>query len=327
MGVSQEMLTDEPITPRLGANDPLLTTFLCAGSPAARSLALEQLILAHATPIVEAVLTRYRHTDGALATTEAEDIASSVIVRLVERLLAISDGTGSPIAQFEGFTATVTYHAIYDLMRTRHPEWTRLRNRVRHVLTRDPRFTTQQTPSGMLCGVADSRRQPLHLASEWNRERPAEAIEAILRRAGVPMMFDELLRTLAEIWNVGERPPREEEGVAAIESEADRLESRRYLEKLWSEILELRAPQRAALLLNLRDGDGGNAVSLLILVGIATLPEIAQAMELPIEQLAGLWNELPLDDRSIATMLGVSRQQVINLRKSARARLARRMRS
>jgi len=35
---------------------------------------------------------------------------------------------------------------------------------------------------------------------------------------------------------------------------------------------------------------------------------------------------LPLEDAAIAERLGLTRQQVINLRKSARARLARRMR-
>ena len=35
--------------------------------------------------------------------------------------------------------------------------------------------------------------------------------------------------------------------------------------------------------------------------------------------------QMPLDDLTIAARLGVTRQQVINLRKSARARLTRRM--
>jgi hypothetical protein len=34
---------------------------------------------------------------------------------------------------------------------------------------------------------------------------------------------------------------------------------------------------------------------------------------------------LPLDDATIAGLLGLTRQQVINLRKSARERLARRL--
>jgi hypothetical protein len=46
---------------------------------------------------------------------------------------------------------------------------------------------------------------------------------------------------------------------------------------------------------------------------------------MPVERLASLWNDLPIEDVEIAEHLGVTRQQVINLRKVARERLARRM--
>jgi hypothetical protein len=48
-------------------------------------------------------------------------------------------------------------------------------------------------------------------------------------------------------------------------------------------------------------------------------------MEMPPAQLATLWPRLPLSDLEIAAALNVGRQQVINLRKSARARLQRRL--
>ena len=44
-----------------------------------------------------------------------------------------------------------------------------------------------------------------------------------------------------------------------------------------------------------------------------------------LEEFGEIWNELPLDDKRIAALLGLTRQQVINLRKSARERLTRRM--
>ena len=47
---------------------------------------------------------------------------------------------------------------------------------------------------------------------------------------------------------------------------------------------------------------------------------------MPAPELAALWPDLPLEDAAIAERLGLTRQQVINLRKSARARLGRRMR-
>ena len=55
------------------------------------------------------------------------------------------------------------------------------------------------------------------------------------------------------------------------------------------------------------------------------MAEIAAALEIPERDLARLWPDLPLDDLWIAARMGITRQQVINLRKSGRARLARRL--
>jgi hypothetical protein len=43
------------------------------------------------------------------------------------------------------------------------------------------------------------------------------------------------------------------------------------------------------------------------------------------DRFAELWNDLPLDDARIAELLKLTRQQVINARKSGRERLARRL--
>jgi hypothetical protein len=80
-----------------------------------------------------------------------------------------------------------------------------------------------------------------------------------------------------------------------------------------------------ALLLGLRDEHGSAIVSLLILLRIATFDELAAAVELSPEALTAIWDQLPLADMVIAGRLGLTRQQVINLRKSARERLGRRL--
>ena len=106
---------------------------------------------------------------------------------------------------------------------------------------------------------------------------------------------------------------------------AVQVEQRLYLQHLWSEIRALPLRQRWALLLNLRDPLGLELVTLLTEMGIAGLGDIAGALDIPLEQMAQLWNRLPIEDAKIAEQMGVSRQQVINLRVSARRRLARRM--
>jgi DNA-directed RNA polymerase specialized sigma24 family protein len=60
-------------------------------------------------------------------------------------------------------------------------------------------------------------------------------------------------------------------------------------------------------------------------LGIASVRQIAGALNMEAIELAELWNQLPLDDARIAQLLGISRQDVANRRSAARKRLARRM--
>jgi hypothetical protein len=60
-------------------------------------------------------------------------------------------------------------------------------------------------------------------------------------------------------------------------------------------------------------------------MAIATFRQLAGALEMSAEGLAEVWNELPMEDARIAELLGLTRQQVINARKSGRERLARRL--
>ena len=48
-------------------------------------------------------------------------------------------------------------------------------------------------------------------------------------------------------------------------------------------------------------------------------------LEMPAGELVRIWNDLPLEDQRIGQRLGLDRQRVINLRKSARERLNRRI--
>jgi hypothetical protein len=103
------------------------------------------------------------------------------------------------------------------------------------------------------------------------------------------------------------------------------VEKRVFLQRLWDEALQLPRQQRVALLLNMRDAEGRGCISLFPALGIATLRQLAEALEMSAERLAEMWKETPLEDAKIAELLRLTRQQVINARKSARERLARRL--
>ncbi|HEX6083131.1 MAG TPA: hypothetical protein VF266_01320 [Thermoanaerobaculia bacterium] len=320
----------------MAVNDPLLAPLIRARDDEARRAAIGAVLVTHARPVVERVLARYRGADSAIGPAEAEDLAGTVMLRLVQRLQHVAEDAGEAIASLADFTATLTFNAVYDFLRRRYPERTRLKNRVRYVLLRDRRFRTWSAERGAVCAlaawdahdnIAELPRPAWKTRRRIEPERVADAVEAMLVAAGRPVLVDDLVRSLAEEWQVVDRPPVPVTPAAADPARAHsvQLETRQYLDALWREILELRAPQRAALLLNLRDADGGNAVVLFILAAIATFDEIAAAMEMAPERLTEIWTSLPLDDLAIAARLGLTRQQVINLRKAARARLARRM--
>jgi len=98
------------------------------------------------------------------------------------------------------------------------------------------------------------------------------------------------------------------------------LEAQEFLGWHWQEIEALPVSQRKALLFHLE------AEELMVFTSVADWKTIAHALDLPADAMPSLLRSLPLPDAELAPLLGVSRQGVINLRKSACSRLSRRER-
>ena len=168
-----------------------------------------------------------------------------------------------------------------------------------------------------------------------NSRSLGDALAAIFNHLGGPVEFDELVSALGKLLLESgisqlNQCTEDEESVASsiASSEPDQawqVEKRIFLQRLWEELQQLPLNQRAALLLNLKGADGCGCISLFPATGIATVRQLADALEMSADSLAQLWNELPLEDARIAELLGLTRQQVINARKSGRERLTRRL--
>jgi hypothetical protein len=203
------------------------------------------------------------------------------------------------------------------------------------LLTTDPRFaivTDGRRTAAALAGSelpwTDSPSLPRVTDAMRDATHPAEALHEVLAAAGRPVELDALVTLMAELWDVPVTPRGNVELVETLQSDLEdtsaRLATRQSLALLWQEIRALPADQRIALLLNLRDGQRESAISLFVFTGTADVEELSAAVGLTQAKLEEIWSELPFEDARIARLLGVSRQQVINLRKSARTRLARR---
>jgi hypothetical protein len=312
-------------------NDSRLSALIKALDDASRTAAIESLLL-EMRPVVRTVARRA--WTAAMLTQDLEDVESTVNLRLFRRLQLARLYEEHAIHGLEEFVATLTYNSVYDLLRRRFPERTRLKSRLRYLFTHNRRFALWSEGGTIVCGPADWRDRVAARQHDITPEtaslamtetaEPANAMLAVFARLGAPLPFDDLVDLAAGLWGISaaERPLLRE---ATCGGTSDRIEARQYLMQLWDEMRELRAPQRAALLLNLRDDEGDNALIHLVSAGIASMDELSDAIGIPGARLAAIWETLPIGDADIGEMLGLTRQQVINLRKSARERLARRM--
>jgi RNA polymerase sigma factor (sigma-70 family) len=343
--------------------DSLLIPFLQSVDRDESQRLLEHLIVDQAGPLIRQIVRRklrgsFDRDDYTILRQDSEDVASQTVIRLIRSLGELkADPQGKAILDFENYVAVVTYHTCNEHLRQKHPRRWRLRNRLRYLLTRREGFALWEDRGEWLCSLAgpdagsdgssrgrslrelrlspDASQQVGLSSDAAQRLDPALVVEAILKWAGRPVELDDLVDLVAGWWGISDQvlASESEDAVgdrldllpSSTEDVSVLLERRVHLERLWKEIQELPVRQRSALLLNLRDEQGQGVIELLPLTGVASIRQIARALDMADEQFAALWNGLPLDDAAIAGLLGITRQQVINLRKSARERLARRM--
>jgi hypothetical protein len=241
-------------------------------------------------------------------------------------------------------------------MRRQFPLHHSLRNQIQYLLTRQAGFALwpddQNEMKKLIAGFAawkgqrpsieasNLRRLPqderllASLSGGGGSARVREALATIFNHVGGPIEFDELVKTVSALLQIPDRRiesiDEDSDGARAELADQDanvawRVEKRIFLERLWEELRQLPLQQRAAVLLNLRDHRGRGCIALFPATGIASIGQLAEALEMSAEQLAEMWNELPLEDSKIAELLQQTRQQIINSRQSARKRLARRL--
>jgi hypothetical protein len=326
------------------STDALVSRFLDAGDGAEAERLLAEILAGQVEPLVRRILLRrmgaapFGHGDR----TRMDDVRGQVVVRILGRLRTLkSVPQHERIRNFENYVAVATYRAYYEHLRERYPERHRLKNRLRYVLTHAPGLAFWEDDEGRwLTGLAGWRdrswegitlavaREPLPgVECRW-RDQPVQFLLSLFASVQAPVEFEDLVRYLADAEGIrgpGRYDCRVANDVVADPDAVAQAQDRVFLQQLWVEICRLPVRQRRALLLTLSDPQGRDLIGFLPLTGTASQAEIARTLEMAPAELAALWPDLPLDDQALATGLGVTRQQVVNLRVAARRRLARRM--
>lgn len=328
----------------------LLTRWLRAGGAAEDEQLLAELITAHISPVIEGVVRIKLRLSGATGQAEADDLRQEALTELLAELQKCRrQPERHPIGDLRGLAATITYRACYRWLRRQTPQRRALKNRLQYVLTRQAELAMWPDAQGRLtAGLAAWRGRDDKITSAQLRQlagaenfaarvntggsaQLGATLVAVFESLAGPVELEELVGLMAAILRISDKPVGGETGLEVVELAARddvawQVEKRIFLERLWAEVQLLPLAQRRALLLNLRDAGGNGCIALFPAVGVATLKQLASALELPLEEFAELWNRLPLDDAGIAALLDLTRQQVINARKAARERLARRLR-
>jgi hypothetical protein len=339
--------------------DPRLEPLLSPISDEQVGEFLSQLIAAEAEPVIKGIINRNFRPNSRHAIGQADtcDIHQEIVMQLLAVLRQFREQPEAyPVKDIRGLTAIIAHRTCSGWMRRRFPERYALKNRLYYLLTRQPSFALWQGENKrLIAGFAVWRGQKdavteerldqltsdedllaqIRLLKPGKPVRWGSALAAIFDRLGGPIEFNRLVGALAVSLQIDDRPiesTEQMEGSVELDVRARepgvewQIEMRIFLQRLWEEVRRLPLNQRAALLLNLRDPNGQGCIALLPILEVATFHQVAEALEMSAEKLAEIWNELPLEDAKIAELLRITRQQVINARRSARERLARRLR-
>ena len=338
--------------------DPLLVPFVSARSDDDARRLLSDVMSNDLVPIVRQVVRGHAATRDAGGATDGEDVEHSVLLRLTHQLWRLRYDSDEPITNVAAYVARTASNACYEQLRERRPQRARLHARLRYVFRHHPTLALwERRDGGWACGDRAWRDRDGVLGwpavAEWQgriavpglREAGTEAArlvrlaEEIVRTLGAPARLEDIVTLAADALGIIDAPiepaltasgemisPFTPGGLAAEGPSADEvLDQQRFLARVWSEIGGLPVRQRTALLLNLAGPASQDMLSLMPATGIASWPQIAAALEMDADRLQALVPGLPHDDHTIAGLLQVTRRQVINLRKCARERLARRL--
>ena len=313
------------------ALDSLAERYVREKDPEEAERLLGELISGHCGPLIRKIIG-HRLGGSNDSVQDIDDVCGNAQLDLLERIEDVRSGAAETVESFSRYTAVVAYHACHDHFRSKFPQRHRLKSRLRYLLKPERGFDLWESARGdWVCGWRKWRDtgaalspRPAVLPLDAAGLPPPGLLASIFDHAQGPVEFDALVDLVAEFWAVDDQPVQEAAPSPSLPI-VDEAAQRRRLERLWREIGELPRRQRVALLLNLRAQDEKCALELFTLTGIASMRQIAALLEIEIGEFAVMWTKLPLDDLSIAALLDVTRQQVINLRKSARKRLERRM--
>ena len=327
--------------------DAILLPFLQSTEESERAQLLSDLIFVCAAPLIRHTLRQrlgfYVNQRGINPQNhDAEDLYQDVIAKLVQLLNDPQLKSGKiEIKNFRQYVTRVTTNACNDYLRAKSPARSRLKNNLRDLLDRHQDFAVWKTENETLCGFAEWRnktksstsqkllvelieRPGVFQSAKFSREDIRQAtlnkiVIEVFKWVNSPIEVDALVNLLTVLLDIKDHPVEslDDETVYLSQRLIDatvhcgsRLELRDILQRLWVEVKLLPPNQRDTFCLSFEDESGDDLFSLLLSTEIVTLQQLAQELDRSLEQLMSLWQQMPMDNASIANELNATRPQV-----------------
>jgi len=333
--------------------DECLWPYLKSCDQSSTQAALDQLLIEVAKPLTEQIIQRLvresRSNKAKASRTEVAETTTMVLLKLLQRLKALkADPQSRPISNFRGMVATTAYHTSTDRLREQDRQRANQERKLRRLVAANQTLAIWKNTDGKLvCGYevwktqeSDSQQESgvntdvLTLTKELEAARQgrdaAELLMFALDRMAKPIKFAHLVSAIFAPEGIAaetvEMVPIEASAIqllVTLDDPAATFETRVLLAQLFKEITKLSSIQRQALLLNMTDSYGFS-IEWFVFTGIATEAQLAELLEVSIDEFAALLDRVPLTDKEIAVRLRLESVSVGNMRKAVRARLKRR---
>jgi len=320
--------------------DHLLLPLLNAVDEQERQQCVEELLITHVRPIIRQMLQQrlglYVSAHGVNATNpDAEDQYQEAMARTIEVLHA-DQRLLTTIENFERYVGRIVANICVDFLRSKHPTRARLKDALRHLLTRHADLVSWQYDDELLCGFAAWRntgkrvvdvsdietRLNAFVAARFANEdvrvaRLSRVVRELFEWIGGPVEIDVLVRMLAYVRDIRDQQTESLDDVefednfrGSVASAESDVEAHELLEQLWSIVKRLTPKQRDAFALRFCDQDGRNLFTILRAAGIAEWKDLAEGMGRSAADVARLWKQMPMDSASVAKELRTSRDNV-----------------
>ncbi|HJQ39374.1 MAG TPA: hypothetical protein VKB93_19710 [Thermoanaerobaculia bacterium] len=305
-----------------------------AGSIRHGEVGVDEVLQIHLYQRIDKIIAAQMSKAG-VAEQEREDIRSDILLKIVARWSAVSSEGPGVIQSIAAYGAVIAFNACNDFMRRLHPLRAKMKARLRYRLSHDSRFAVWESRSRYVAGFRswsgeESGTMPAPAESSIQTcNDMAATLFQLFEAAGHPLLVDDIVGLFCDIAGVPRienNSPLDEMAPNPADDITERLQCRQYLQQVWCEVRALPLQQRLALLLHARDSRGESVTKLVPMTLSVSFDELADTLGMSADVLKEIWEQLPLDDLSIGSRLGLRRQQVINLRRSARDRITRRTR-